>query len=250
LEDNFFSKLWELFVCYTLIRSKAEDYLSPTKGKGPDFLLKSFYEGKNIYIECVCPQDLDPEKGGSLIKNKSYKRSEQKRSEGNFEIISSWSEGFDERIVSRYTSSLLDKSKKFTQSYQYTQGHYRILCVSGAVLELLKAKWHNSAFNLVSTKEEFEVAIRGKRAQWFGNDGDQGVVDTIVEIPKGSTTISAGYQDYLQTFDAIIFCDLLPFLSSTSGDIFKIWFKDKTENKFKKSIRSIFQNPEQENNMR
>jgi hypothetical protein len=117
------------------------------------------------------------------------------------------------------------------------------LCVSGAVLGLLKAKIHRSQSNFISTKEEFKVALRGDRKYWFDEEGNSGVEDTIVKIPKGDAIIESGYQEYLQAFDAIVLCDHLPFMSSTSGEFFKIWFQEKTPDDFIQKMKDIFKNP-------
>lgn len=240
LEKDFFPRLWELFVCNTLVQSQAAGHLQPNKGKGPDFFLKDFCEGKHLYIECVCPQDADFHKSRNVIENKSARYEEIKKSFGNLEGFSSRSEGFDESVVARYGSSIHDKSEKFKQSYQYTEGHYRVLCVSGCVLSLAKGKKQAAFADSVSTKEDFETVIRGKREHWEDENGEMGFRDTPVNIPKGATVLTFGHHEDLGVYDAIIFSDYLPFLRSTSGNFYNIYPKVGVIDDFVKILGEIF----------
>lgn len=70
-EAMFISRLWKLFICNTLVQSEIGDYCRSTNGKGPDFHLISFLNGKDLYIECVCRQRPDACKI-NLIKNNNF----------------------------------------------------------------------------------------------------------------------------------------------------------------------------------
>jgi transcriptional regulator with XRE-family HTH domain len=234
LKDAFFPRLWELFVCERLLLNGLEDYLRASKGKGPDFVLENYYEGKNLYIECVCPQEATEEK----IENKSFVREEEKV--GN--LISAKETEEDESIIARYTNSLAAKAKKFEEKYSYTLDHYKVLCVSSAELDILKTKRHNSE-SFLSTKRDFEASIFGNRTNWFGKDGKSGVEDKTVNIQKGENLLQAGQQSYLSIFDAIIFSGYLPFLTYGTNEDFIIFNNQATPKDLVKKLENAFRKP-------
>lgn len=246
LAGQFFSRLWELFVCDTLKGSKLGGNLKPTNGEGPDFLLENVEDGKNIYIECVCPQDTT--KPG-LIQNESFKREEETLEplyiEGFQKPVqrwSSWSEGYDERIVSRYSSSLKDKSEKFTDKYPLTNNHYRVLCVSGVALSLLKQKYHPSDYaDSLSTKEDFQVAIAGNHQVLFPKDGHPVVKSKPVTIQKGEESFEVGNQEYLNGYHAIVFCD--EDITDFNRPHFEVFFNGNMDlsEAFQHLLKEIFQ---------
>jgi len=223
-----------------LVNSHAQEFLKPTNGKGPDFVLEKFCDNKNVYIECVCPQEADQEKSkGEPIKNENNIRIEEEVVLGNIEGYSSREQGYNDPIVSRYVNSAKEKAKKF-EKYPFTKGHYRILCVSGAVMGELKAKEHNSCSSYLSTKDDFEAAIcPGK---WFTDEnGNFKFQPAVLKIKRGEKSFSVGYQDYLKTFDAIIFSDILPFNTTRSGNIFYVKYRDEdASGKLSPCLEEIF----------
>ncbi len=243
--QSFFSRLWELYICYTLLNSSAQTFLKATKGKGPDFILEKFCEGTNIYIECVCPQDEDPkiEKGSSII-NKNYSRKEEETQHGYV----STSQGYDDFIVSRFSNSISAKAKYFEEKYKdITKGQYRVLCVSGAVMGSLKAKRHSSFDSYLTTEEEFKSAVCPKKywIEKYRNFESGPIIPEplTIKIQKGvREPFEVGHQDYLQTFHAIIFSDIVPFntKAKTSGNIFTIYFNQEAPENFRQAIGKIF----------
>ncbi|MBX9696813.1 MAG: hypothetical protein K2X53_01880 [Alphaproteobacteria bacterium] len=166
-KDKFFERLWELWVCYLILESPFKESLLRNKDKkkgndGPDFIIKNALNGKDLILECACPNY----KEENITDTGKFQFTKEFRENG---VLATWpDESYDELILSRYMNSFATKAEQLEKQKKtdsYAESYY-VLCVSGVRLSWFKGKKYLNHHSH-PTEGEFKKALKGLEWEWL-----------------------------------------------------------------------------------
>lgn len=160
---HFYERTWELLIASQI--KKAHDKnpnlfkIERHREKGPDFGLTftAADTEKKMWLECVCPQKATIENVGRGDSQVYVERKTPTHT-------STLSNGIDDYIASRFTSSLGCKNQqyeKYIQDGTVGKDDFKIVCVYG--LPLSKVKGSRNSVEFLNLSEEITRAISGGR---------------------------------------------------------------------------------------
>lgn len=220
--NSFDARCWELLVARQIKKSSLKfqsDNVRVENGGGnsggPDFKLTAETPRPiTIWLECVCPQKPENEERAARVERGDFEVKEAMSDERGSSYACS---GVHKLSVSRFTNSLRAKGnayKCYLKKGIVKKEHFKILCVCGFSISKYKTEMfltNSSLSDELPVDADFEAALQGD-VSYFIQQNLPGTHShaKCLEIQKDGSKIYAGFQEYLEVFDAIVYFEESP----------------------------------------